>query len=312
VLGRLNPNYFLAGEILLGLKEAEEAIRADVANPLGLDVVKAAQGITRIADTNMAQAVQVMTVERGYDPRDFVLVAYGGAGPSHAVSVAKELGIKKVIVPQLPGQFSAFGMLLTDLKREYVLSHVKPLSEINPEALETMYGNLEQEGCEEFTQEGFSEKDLIVQRGAEMRYSGQEFTLVVSSVKTPVTAAALSELKSRFDQVYQVRYGHAFPETEAELVSLRLEVYGVLPKPDIGKMTLYEKREREASVGERAVNFFEGGFTPSKVYRRGSLTPGMKVIGPAIIEEPASTTVLYPGGVAMADPSGNLIIDVSI
>lgn len=311
VLGRLNPSYFLAGEILLGVKEAEEAIRNHVANPLGLDVVKAAQGITRIADTNMAQAVQVMTVERGYDPRDFVLVAYGGAGPSHAVSVAKELGIKKVIIPQLPGQFSAFGMLLTDLKREYVLSHVKALQEIDPGTLETMYCNLEQEGCDEFTREGFGQKDLLVKRGAEMRYSGQEFTLVVSFVTSPVTAAALSELKNCFDQVYQVRYGHAFPETEAELVSLRLEVYGVLPKPSIGKMTLFEKREREAAVGERDVNFIQAGFARSKVYRRESLTPGMRVTGPAIIEEPASTTLIHPGDLVTTDPSGNLIIDVS-
>jgi N-methylhydantoinase A len=294
------------------VKEAEDAIRTNVAEPLGIDILKAAQGITRIADTNMAQAVQVMTVERGYDPRDFVLVAYGGAGPSHAVSVAKELGIRKVIVPRLPGQFSAFGMLLADLKREYVLSHVKRLREIDPGVLETMYRNLEQEGGAEFSQEGFAENNLIVKRGAEMRYSGQEFTLVVSPVRSPITPAALMELKDRFDQVYRVRYGHAFPETEAELVSLRVELYGVLPKPNIEKMSLSEYRERDVAVAEREVSFFDTGFARAKVYRRGSLTLGTRISGPAIIEEPASTTVVYPGDAVTSDSAGNMIIHVNI
>ena len=312
ILGRLNANYFLGGEILLGLKEAEAAIQTHVGVPLGLDLVEAAHGVTRIADTNMAQAVEVMTVERGYDPRDFVLVAYGGAGPCHAVSVARELGIKKVVIPRLPGQFSAFGMLLTDLKREYVLSHVKILPEINPETLEAMYKSLEQEGRAEFRHEGFSEKELMVKRAAEMRYAGQEFSLVVSPVDMPVTANALTELKRRFDQVYQFRYGHAFPETEAELVSLRLEVYGLLTKPDIDRMSLVENADRDASVGERAVYFVGSGFTSCAIYRRAFLNPGERISGPAIIEEPASTTVIHPGDIAFADASGNLIIDINV
>ncbi len=312
ILGRLNPNYFLGGEILLGLKEAEAAVRAHVGEPLGLDLVEAAQGIIRIADTNMAQAVEVMTVERGYDPRDFVLVAYGGAGPCHAVSVARELGIKKVVIPRLPGQFSAFGMLLADLKREYVLSHVKLLPEMNPETLEKMFASLEQEGRAEFRGEGFAEQNLLVKRGAEMRYAGQEFTLVVSPVGAPVTPMALNELKKRFDQYYQFRYGHAFPETQAELVSLRVEVYGLLPKPSLDRMSLVEPTDREASVGAREVYFVGSGFTSCKIYRRAFLNAGEEISGPAIVEEPASTTVVHPGDRACSDGSGNLIIDVNV
>jgi N-methylhydantoinase A len=212
----------------------------------------------------------------------------------------------------LPGQFSAFGMLLADLKREYVLSHVKLLPEIDPETLETMFQSLEQEGCAEFRQQGFSEKNLLVKRGAEMRYAGQEFTLVVSPVGVPVTSAALSELKQRFDQVYQFRYGHAFPETHAELVSLRLEVYGLLPKPSLHQMSLVEPTDREASVGARDVYFVGSGFTSCKIYRRAFLSSGEEICGPAIVEEPASTTVLHPGDTACSDASGNLIIDVSV
>ncbi len=312
ILGRLNPNYFLGGEILLGIKEAEAAVRTHVGEPLGLDLVEAAQGIIRIADTNMAQAVEVMTVERGYDPRDFVLVAYGGAGPCHAVSVARELGIKKVVIPRLPGQFSAFGMLLADLKREYVLSHVKVLPEMDPETLEKMFASLEQEGRAEFRQEGFSENNLLVKRGAEMRYAGQEFTLVVSPVGAPVTSTALSELKQRFDQHYQFRYGHAFPDTQAELVSLRLEVYGLLPKPSLDQMSLVEPKDREASVGARDVYFVGSGFTPCNIYRRAFLNSGETICGPAIVEEPASTTVIHPGDSACPDGSGNLILDVNV
>ena len=312
VLGRLNPGYFLGGEIILGVEEAEDAIRTSVGEVLGLDLIQAAQGIVRIADTTMAQAVGVMTVERGYDPRDFVLVAYGGAGPCHAVSVARELGIKKVVIPGLPGQFSAFGMLLADVKREYVLSYVKTLKEMSPEKLEAMYDGLEQEGRAELCQEGFAAKDLLVKRGAEMRYFGQEFTLVVPSVHSPVTAKALSDLKGSFDRIYDIRYGHAFPDSEAELVSLRVEIYGLFPKPDINKMRLFESHGQAAPAEDRDAYFVGSGFMRCNVYHRGRLSAGAEIRGPAIIEEPASTTVVHPGDRVIVDAAGHLIIDIDV
>lgn len=312
VLGRLNPNYFLGGQINLGRKEAEQAIESAVASVLGMDLIRAADGIVKLADTNMANAVGVMTVERGYDPREFALVAYGGAGPCHAVSVAKELGIKKVVIPKLPGNFSAFGMLFADVKHEYVLSHVEALGEAELEELESIFADLEREGLEAIKKEGFRERDILIKRSVEMRYVGQEFTLVVPVPDRPLLETSKATVKNQFDSLYDIRYGHSFPATGGEIVSLRLEVYGLLPKPDIDRMSLSESEKREASMGEREVYFVDSGFMRCKIYRRGLLNAGKGINGPAVIEEPASTTVVHPGDRVVADASGNLIIDINI
>ncbi|MBI4529398.1 MAG: hydantoinase/oxoprolinase family protein [Deltaproteobacteria bacterium] len=312
VLGRLNPNYFLGGEIHLGLKEAEQAIESAVARALHLDLTQAAHGIVKLADTNMANAVGVMTVERGYDPREFVLVAYGGAGPCHAVSVAAELGIRKVVVPRLPGNFSAFGMLFADVKHEYVLSYVTLLSEVESTALESLFGNLEGQALDSIKKEGFREKNVLIKRALEMRYAGQEFTLVIPVLDRPLHDKSRAAIKDQFDAVYDIRYGHSFPETAGEIVSIRLEIYGLLPKPDLDCMTLDGGKGEEMFVAERNVYFDGYGFTRCKIYRRSNLTERDKIPGPAIIEEPASTTVIHPGDILTVDMMGNLIIDLKV
>jgi N-methylhydantoinase A len=310
VLGRLNPNYFLGGEIPLGLREARQAIQNSVAEALGLDLIQAAHGIVKLADTHMAHAVGVMTVERGYDPREFVMVAYGGAGPCHAISVAKELGIKRVVIPCLPGNFSAFGMLFADVKHEYVLSYVKPLTHVDARDLEEAYSDLDRQGLAAIQREGFGLNDILLKRQVEMRYEGQEFTLVVPFADKPIDDKAKANIKNHFDAAYDIRYGHSFPSSGGEIVSLRLEVYGLLAKPELTAMSLEDKQRNEGPAAERDV-YFEGlGFTRCKIFRRMNLTEGWKIVGPSIIEEPASTTVVHPGDVLTVDKMGNLLIDL--
>lgn len=310
VLGRLNPNYFLGGEIQLGLREAQQAIQKSVAETLGLDLVQAAHGIIKLADTNMAHAVGVMTVERGYDPREFVIVAYGGAGPCHAASVAKELGIKRIVIPCLPGNFSAFGMLFADVKHEYVLSYVRSLNHVDARELEAAYSRMEGQGLGAIQREGFGLNDILLKRQVEMRYEGQEFTLVVPFADKPIDDHAKINIKNHFDAAYDIRYGHSFPTSGGEIVSLRLEIYGLLEKPEMTAMILEDRQTKEGPIAEREV-YFEGlGFTRCKIFRRMNLTEESKIVGPAIIEEPASTTVVHPGDVLTVDKTGNLIISL--
>ena len=309
-LGRLNPNYFLGGQISLGSKEAERAIEEFVAKPLGLDRTNAAHGIVKLADTSMAHALAVMTMERGYDPREFVLIAYGGAGPCHAVSVAKDLSIKKVVIPKLPGNFSAFGMLFADVKHEYVLSCVRPLDTLTLEELESLYGDLERQGWDTIKQDGFREEDVLVKRAVEMRYLGQEFTLVVPVRDRPLREKSKIEINHQFNLLYDIRYGHSFPDTAAEVVSVRLEIYGILPKPDLDSMMLNGEKSQGELPKEREVYFPKTGFTRCKVYMRANLSEKHEIEGPAIVEEPASTTLIHPGDLVTADRMGNLIITV--
>lgn len=311
-LGRLNPNYFLGGQIILGLKEAEHAIEESVAKPLGLDLTDAAHGIVKLADTSMAHAVAVMTMERGYDPREFVLIAYGGAGPCHAVSVAKDLSIKKVVIPKLPGNFSAFGMLFADVKHEYVLSCVRPLDSMPLEEMESLYVDLEKQGWNTIRRDGFKDQNVLLKRAVEMRYLGQEFTLVVPVRDRPLGEKSKIDIKNQFDLLYDIRYGHSFPDTGAEIVSIRLEVYGILPKPDLNSMMLDGEKSKKDLPVEREVYFPKIGFTKCKIYRRANLTEKDEIEGPAIVEEPASTTVVHPGDNVIVDASGNLIIDINI
>lgn len=311
VLGRLNPSYFLGGEIQLGLREAEQAIQSSLAETLGLDLIQAAYGIVKLADTHMAHAVGVMTVERGYDPRDFVMVAYGGAGPCHAVSVARELNIKRIVIPYLPGHFSAFGMLFADVKHEYVLSTVNLLGRIDAQELESAYTDLERQAVAAVQKEGFELKDIVLKRDLEMRYEGQEFTLVVPFADRPIDERAKANVKSNFDAAYDIRYGHSFPASAGEVVSLRLEVYGLLPKPEMNSIVLEGGQKTAIFRSERKVYFEGRGFTPCPIFRRVNLTEETKIEGPAIIEEPASTTVVHPGDVLTVDKMGNLLIDLT-
>jgi N-methylhydantoinase A len=311
VLGRLNPHYFLGGEIVLYEKQAVRAIDEHIGRPLELDTIHAARGIMKLADISMAHAVRSMTVQRGYDPRDSVMIAYGGAGPLHAVSIARELCIKKVIIPPYCGIFSAVGMLLADAKDEYVLSHIQTFNEAAAPELGRLFATMEQESTPVMMRAGFARDRITLKRAIEMRYIGQEFTLLVDCPQQALSPRAMEEIRRKFNQVYEARYGHAFPDLTPEVVSLRLHVYGLFSKPDLNL------REKSASAGDEAkpterrpVYFDEAGFVDCAVYRRPAIPLRAILKGPVVIEEQSSTTVISPSDTVGVDELGNLVICV--
>jgi N-methylhydantoinase A len=311
MLGRLNPSYFLGGELPLSLEKAKQAIIHEIAEPLKLDPMRAAFGIIKIADTHMAHSVRLMTVEKGHDPRDFVLFAYGGAGPGHAVSVARELAIGTVIIPNHPGILSAIGMLLTDAKEEFILSYVSKLAEVHAEAFEKLFVDMEEQGIARMKEAGFHDDKIVTHRAVDMRYTGQEFTLRLALPEKVVAKDFKANLALRFTELHELRYGHAFEKAVPEIVCLRVEVIGQLPKPKIRSTVNGNVATREAKQVFRQVYFENVGSVACGVYRREELSAGMTINGPAVVEEMASTTLVHPGDVARVDDEGNIIITLA-
>src|SRR5215475_9898634 len=260
VLGRLGADRFLGGEMQLDVAAAEAAL-ARLAKPLGMDVTAAADGILRIAATAMSYAVKGVTTERGFDAGDFVLVAYGGAGPLHAVDVAREIGIHTVIVPGAPGVFSAFGMLFSDLRYDFVRTWLTRLDEETPfEKIETLYRALEGEGRAAIAGASVAPEKVTIRRAADMRYVGQEHAVAVDLPLNVFAKRDHATIKRLFDAMHSLRYGTSAPQERAEIVSLRTTVTGVMRKPPQATINAGQRKPPAAAfTGKRPV-FFGTGF----------------------------------------------------
>jgi N-methylhydantoinase A len=309
MLGRLGADRFLGGEMPLDGKAAEAAL-ARVAKPLGMDAIAVADGILRIAATAMSYAVKGVTTERGLDAGDFALVAYGGAGPLHAVEVAREIGIRKVIIPGAPGVFSAFGMLFSDLRYDYVRTFPTRLEEAPFEKIETLYITLEDEGRAAIANASVKPQKVTIRRAADMRYVGQEHAVTVDLPLTVFKKRDRDEIKRLFDAMHELRYGTSAPQERAEIVSLRSTVTGVMRKPPQATIRDGQRKPPPAAFAGKRPVFFGTGFEPTPTYRRAALLAGNRINGPALIEEHASTTVLMPGDACEVDAYGNLVIAV--
>jgi N-methylhydantoinase A len=310
VLGRLGADRFLGGEMRLDFEAAQRALAERIANPLGLDPVKAAEGILRIATTKMAHVVRWVTTERGLDAADFALIAYGGAGPLHASAVARELAIGTVVIPRAPGHFSAYGMLVADLRRDFVNTWFTPLADASFPDMEAIFADMETRGHATVTR-GQTLAGTSVHRAADMRYVGQEHAVTVDLPMSVFQKQDRSAIKRHFDAMHELRYGTSAPAERAEIVSMRTTVTGLMKKP------LQEKISKGASTppkaaftGKRPV-WFDGRFREAPTYRRAALLAGNRITGPALIEEHASTTVLMPGDRMTVDANGNLLIAVA-
>jgi N-methylhydantoinase A len=309
-LGRLSPDRFLGGEMALDVAAAEAAIADKIGKPLGLGTVEAAQGILRIGVTAMSHAVKAVTTERGLDAGDFAMVAYGGAGPLHACNIAREMGIRKVIVPRSPGHFSAFGMLFSDLRYDYVRSRFTRLGDADFADLEAVYAELEAEGLAEIEKVSVAPQRVVISRGADMRYVGQEHSVTVDLSTDLFANEDRAAIKERFDAVHDVRYGTCAPNERSEIVSLRVTVTGMLEKPVLEKIDTGDAAPPAAAdTGMRAVRFGEDALNTA-TWNRTALLAGNRIDGPALIEEHASTTVLHPGDSLEVDPFGNLVISI--
>ena len=309
VLGRLHPDRFVGGEMRVDLDAARAAIADAVAAPLAMSLEQAAAGIVRIANANMERALRVSSAEKGYDPRDLALVAFGGAGPMHAAALAKAVGIPTVLVPERPGVFSAVGLMMSDIRHDYVRTRLLRGAEIAGDALDALFRGLDGEAHAALQRDGVGAHARRLRRSADMRYVGQAY-----EVNVPLPAGALDDraaaaLVAAFHDLHQRLYAHHHPDKPVEFVSGRVAAIGVMAAP--------EPRRRPTAAGavarkERRAAYFEGsaGTVATDIYDRDALSAGARLAGPAIVEQADSTTVIHPGQRARVDAIGNLLIEV--
>jgi N-methylhydantoinase A len=312
VLGRLGADRFLGGEMALDSGAAERALREHVAGPLGIDVVRAAEGILRIAATAMSYAVKAVSTERGLDAAAFALIAYGGAGPLHASAIAREIGMRRVIVPRAPGHFCAFGMLFSDLRYDLVRTWFTRLSDVSFDAIEGVYAGLIDGGKRALAASGLQPGRVAVARAADMRYVGQEHPVTVALPPEIFRRRSREALKRRFDEEHLQRYGTCAPEDAAEIVSLRATVTGAMKKPPLERIPRGGRvPPASARRGNRKAYFSEVGKpVATPCYARDALRAGNRIDGPALVEEHASTTTLLPGDRLQVDDFGNLDLEI--
>lgn len=306
-LGRLNPDYFLGGEIALDPAAAQLAIEQHCARPLGLDWVEAAYGIVEIANTAMVNALRLVSVQRGYDPRDFALVAFGGAGPAHANRLASLTEIPVAIIPQSPGTASALGLLVTDLKHDYATTVIQRLDQVAPQALEQTFRELEAQGREMLGREGMAEAAMDFRRQADLRYVGQSHELTLPLTSQALGAVQLEQLLEQFHHTHNRAYGFSAPGEDVELVSVRLAAIGQIAKPALAPLA--KATGATTAKEQRPVYFAESeGYVDCPVYDRYALGAGAVVRGPAIIEEVDSTTVVHPHYQVCVDDFGLMLL----
>ncbi len=308
-LGFLNPQNFLGGEMEIDSELAKKAI-SKIASYYKISLDEAAYGIIKIVNTNMSALLQSVTVKRGYDPREFALVAYGGAGPLHAAAIAQELGIPTIIVPMNSGVFSAWGMLMADLRHDFALTHIKPIKDAEVTLINKMFQDLGERLREIFKQENVADKNIVVTYQMDLRYLGQEHTLSVV-VPSHFTEADKTPVSKAFDDLHQATYGHNAPEEYKEVVSIRAIGIGRVNKPSLQSIQSGERKPvADAQTGERLVYRGDGRKEQFRIFRRERLRANNVVDGPAVIEEVTSTTVVENNQVCTVDQYGNLIITI--
>ena len=226
ITGRIDPEYFLGSGVRLQRDKAVQAVTEKIAKPLGLSLEEAALGILTIANFNMSLSVRAVSVEKGYDPRDCVLVPSGGGGALHAIAIARELSVPRVIIPPMPAHFSALGMLLADLKHDYVQTYVRELAETTGAQIADAFSLLEKSAFDTLAEEGAKAEQIVLRRFLDMRYRGQEYTLPVPITEDLRSLVDFSGIRARFDQLHQEHYGHSAPQEPVMMVNLRLSALG--------------------------------------------------------------------------------------
>jgi len=300
VLGHLDRQALLGGALRIDLDAAERAIDTAIARPLGMTVPEAAARIIEVVNSNMAQALRIVSIERGHDPQEFSLIAFGGAGPVHAVSLAKELQIPEVIVPPAPGAFSALGLVASDLKRDYSRTLYADLGSVEASRVAEVIAGMEQAGREMLRAARVPPDRQVLLRHADVRYRRQAYELTVPITDGEVTRVMLDELAAAFHARHEQTYGHANHSEAVQLVNLRLTALGRLPDLVLAQYG----DSANAKVRRRDVWFAETKFTPTPVHWRDGLTPDTQLTGPVIIEAMDSTTVVPPGWQALIDELG--------
>jgi N-methylhydantoinase A len=318
LLGRLRTDAFLAGEMTLDAERAAEALRP-LAEASGLELPAAAQGVLRVANAAMERAIRAISVERGHDPREFVLVAFGGAGPLHAAYLAAALGMRRVLVPRYPGVLSALGMLTADITRDYVHVVAQPLADLTPDSLGEQMRELAHQGWDDLRRDAGSEIPLHAVFGLDLRYVGQSHELSTplaewSAPDAALDAVALRESAAHFHRLHEQQSGHALPDHPIEVVALRLKMVGAT-----GMQAAVEQATPAAEPGaagspvpratvQAMLDAEDTTPQPTVLYERDALQVGHRLAGPAIILQLDTTTVVPPGWEARVEPSGHLLL----
>jgi len=279
-----------------------------VAEPLGMPLIEAAWGILRVLAANVMVAMRTLTIERGYDPREFTLLPFGGIGPTVAGMVASELGIVRVLIPRDPGAFSAHGMLVTDVQQEKSLTRITPMEQTSADEIEALFAKLEEAAVQDLVQERFARERVLTRRQAGMRYRGQSYEVPVA-VPSLAHPQALAQLVERFHAAHQRRYGHRAATEAVEIVNFQVTAVGSIPKPRL-KQFVAAAAGLTSPRDTRQVCFGATDAHDAPVWQRSDFSPGMRLVGPAVIEEKTSTIVLYPGQRAHVDEFLNVELEL--
>jgi N-methylhydantoinase A len=311
VLQTLNPTSLLGGRMPVRQDLAKAAI-ARLAEHLEMDVMATAQGILAVVTANMARAIRVISVQRGHDPRDYTLVAFGGAGPLHAARLARELDISRILVPRTPGILCAMGLLLTDLRADFATTRLHILATAALPDINTAFIQLHAQAEHWFEEEGIAPEARQLTRTVDIRYAGQNYELAIAVPEGPITSATLDTLADGFARAHRRMYGFVAEDEAVQLVTFRVEAAGLVRKASFEPRDDAGRDASGAIVGERRVWLPEaGGFVPCPIYDRTRLDAGNHIAGPAIVEQMDTTTIILPGMSARVEPYLNMILEAS-
>ncbi|MEH7523180.1 hydantoinase/oxoprolinase family protein [Bacillus sp. JJ1503] len=306
--GRLSAKNF---DYKVDISRVKQAIEENVANHFDISPEEAALGIIRIANSNMLNALKLISIRKGHNPREFTLVAFGGGGSMHAPALAKELGVKKVVIPLASPVFSAWGMLMTDLRHDYIKTYIKRINAIDLKEIANEWHTIESNAFLQFEEEGVEKQRVMFTRFADMRYVGQEHTVKVPVPGGEWTNEDIHEIVDKFHELHEKNFTFKLLNAQTEIVSLHVTAFGKVTKPEL------QQNEKEGNIEEalkeiRPVYFEERGWINTKVYDRSSLPTNEVIQGPAIIEEKSAVTVIYEGQNLFVDGYGNLIITTGV
>jgi N-methylhydantoinase A len=311
LLGYLDPDYYLGKRMRLNRAAAEQAIQDKIAGPLGIPLTQAVSGIIHLTNMNMVLAIRQVTIERGYDPRQAALVCFGGGGGLFAGALLQELEMPQAIIPVNPATFSAWGLLNADYRDDVTSSFMYPLTEVPPAQLGRHLASLEAEARQRLIDNHIEPEAVVIERYADCRYLGQEHTLKVPVLEADLANGDFTALRTRFDAYHDQAYAHALPDHEVEIVHLRLTAQGITHKPVMPTIAANGYTLAQAEKSRRPI-IFAGSNAPVNcpIYDRERLSPGMKLSGPAIVEEWTSTTLVLTDQQLALDEYGNLVLTI--
>jgi N-methylhydantoinase A len=308
-LGRINPTYFCGGEIDADMAAVVRVLRP-VAERLGVDCAEAARAIVRIANNNMVNALKLVSLNRGYDPRDFTLVAFGGGGGMHAVALAGELGIRKVVIPRAAEVFSAWGMLMSDLRRDYFVTRLLTLTPGNAQPLDALFAEVIDRSLGQFGREGVEPARVRLHRYGKLRYENQEHSVEVLLPDGEIDAGATDEIASRFHSAYEREYTYRL-DAPVEFVGAHVVAIADVGKLQPARLAVSRRSLDEARKPSRSVDYATEGIHQASIYAGELLEPGMRFDGPAVVETAGSTIAVHPGNEVTVDDYGNLLITIA-